>query len=83
MGKKHIPGYILGYYIYEIIYAIFWGVMDIVIKKDLLFIYVITTVIAVSWTMYMMYRAFIKKDEHVNLLVVIANIIFLFTLASC
>lgn len=30
---------------------------------------------------YMMFRAFVKKDENVNLLVVITNIILLFTIS--
>lgn len=82
MNKKHIPKYILAYYFYETIYVVFWTIIDVVLKQDLILTYIATTIIAGGWMAYMMFRAFVKNDKDVNLLVVIANIIVLFVLST-
>lgn len=72
-----IPGYILAYYGYELLYAIFWLIAPRVVENDMDPLYFLTMIIAVGWLGYMMFRLFVLHDKNVNALVLISNVLVL------
>lgn len=79
MNKNYnnIPRYILLYYGYEVLYSIFWLVIPKIVDKDMILIYVLTTLVAVGWGGYMIYRLLVSHDKNVSALVIISNFVVL------
>lgn len=80
-----IPKYILVYYIYECAYILFWLFIPKLSWFHLekaIFVYYASTIVAIGWIGYMVYRYFARKDNNVNIIVSIGLILLIQTVSN-
>lgn len=87
MGKKHkkTPPYIITYCIYEMAYVLFWLIasrLDSYEYGRYFFAYVISTLLAVGWMGYVIYRIMVKKDTDINIVAIFSNAFMLYIVSE-